>query len=250
MGNLLYPTSPLVVNPDLAKLIGLNEAIVLQQLHYWLKKSNNTFNGRKWAFNTYDDWQKQFKWWSSRTVRRTFTSLIKQGLVITGNFNKKGYDKTKWYSIDYEKLEQLVDSPCGQNGHIKRTDCPHPSGQNDQTNTRDYTEITTETNKTTMSSSDEHDRTAQKVIDYLNQKTSRHYRNTNANLRLIKARIKDGFVLSDFIVVIDNKVSQWGNDPKMQKYLRPATLFNASKFEGYLNERTVERRGSDVDGLF
>ena len=37
MNNLLIDDYPILVLPKLATEIGLNEAIVLQQIHYWLK---------------------------------------------------------------------------------------------------------------------------------------------------------------------------------------------------------------------
>ena len=56
MSNLLFDKHPLVVNPSLAALIGLNEAIVLQQVHYWLKHNEeadkNFEEGRYWTYNT------------------------------------------------------------------------------------------------------------------------------------------------------------------------------------------------------
>lgn len=106
MSKLLIDDHPIQVLPKLAKELGLNEAIFLQQLHYWLNsKSSKKINDRKWIYNTYEDWNKQFPFWSVMTVRRTVTSLIKKKLVVTGNFNKAGFDKTVWYSIDYEELE-------------------------------------------------------------------------------------------------------------------------------------------------
>ena len=61
MSNLLYNKRPLIVNPELACIIGLNEAIILQQVHYWIEKkkeSNIDFHdGRYWAYNTYEGWQ-------------------------------------------------------------------------------------------------------------------------------------------------------------------------------------------------
>ena len=36
--------------------------------------------------------------------------------------------------------------------------------------------------------------------------------------------------------MLDIKSSQWLNDSKMEKFLRPETLFG-TKFEGYLNEK-------------
>lgn len=78
------------------------------------------------------------------------------------------------------------------------------------------------------------------IIDYLNEKTNRKYLHTaNKNQDLIKARWNEGFRLEDFIKVIDNKVSDWLNDGKMNQYLRPATLFS-NKFDGYLNQVPVK----------
>ena len=76
----------------------------------------------------------------------------------------------------------------------------------------------------------------QEIVDYLNQKTNKHFRpNINKTRSAIKSRWKEGFRESDFKYVIDVKCSQWLNDSQMSKYLRPETLFG-NKFESYLNE--------------
>ena len=73
------------------------------------------------------------------------------------------------------------------------------------------------------------------IIKYLNEKTNKNYTHkSKITQRLIKARTEEGFTLEDFKTVIDNKAKDWDN-PKMEKYLRPQTLFS-TKFEGYLNE--------------
>lgn len=142
----LFDEHPILVDKELASVIGLNESIVLQQLNYWLhSKSAKQIDGRLWIYNTYSNWRKDnFPFWSERTIRRAFDSCEKKGLVITGNFNKAGFDKTKWYSIDTKKLDDLMSSACGQNGQTNRTKSPDGSGQNGQTNTRDYPETTSE----------------------------------------------------------------------------------------------------------
>lgn len=140
MSNLLIQEEPLLVLPRLAEAIGLNEAIVLQQIHYWVNKSDHIHDGRKWVYNTYEGWQEQFKFWSTRTIRRTLNSLEKSELLVIGNFNKRGFDKTKWYTINYDKLN-LVDSPCVQNGQTIRTEWTH--GVDNMT--RPIPETTTET---------------------------------------------------------------------------------------------------------
>lgn len=107
ISSLLIDEYPLLVLPSLAEEIGLNEAIVLQQIHFWLSKKKNFIDGRYWVFNSYEDWSKQFPFWSVSTIRRIFGKLEDHGLVISGNYNKMGADRTKWYSIDYEKISEF-----------------------------------------------------------------------------------------------------------------------------------------------
>lgn len=109
----LFTKHPVVVNQKLAIEIGLNEAIVVQQLNWRLNsKSAKTIDGKKWICNTYENWQKDnFPFWSISTIRRTIGSLKKSGIILTGNFNKKGFDKTHWYSIDEENLNRAMSAP-------------------------------------------------------------------------------------------------------------------------------------------
>jgi hypothetical protein len=111
IGQLLIPCHPLQVLPALATAIGLDEGIFLQQLHYWMLKSKNQRDGRFWVYNTYDEWQKQFPFWSTRTITRIVQSLKNKGLVITGNYNAYSIDRTTWYSIDYDKVAELPIGP-------------------------------------------------------------------------------------------------------------------------------------------
>ena len=73
------------------------------------------------------------------------------------------------------------------------------------------------------------------VIEYLNEQTGSRYRvSTESTRRLIKARMREGFTLDDFKVVISKKAKEWKGG-EMEKYLRPETLFG-TKFESYLNQ--------------
>ena len=82
---MLFNFRPLVINPELATRIGLNEAIVLQQVNYWIndKEQGVIHSGRRWVFNSYESWVKQFLFWSADTVKRAFTSLVKQGCLLS-----------------------------------------------------------------------------------------------------------------------------------------------------------------------
>lgn len=83
---------------------------------------------------------------------------------------------------------------------------------------------------------------AQDILDHLNLKTGKAFRMGGATSKLIGARIKEGYRLEDFQRVIDNKVADWGRNPDYEQYLRPATLFQASKFDGYLNQKNAGPR--------
>lgn len=137
MSKLLINEQPLQVIPSLAKAIGLNEAIFLQQLHYFLRISKNRADGRSWVYNTIKDWQAEFSFWSLKTVQRTIENLEEMGLILsTDKFNKMKMDKTKWYSIDYEKLSEIsgenAESPFSQNDQMECTKTGNAFSQNDQ----------------------------------------------------------------------------------------------------------------------
>ena len=109
---LLFDEHPLVLSPTLATELGnLNEAVFVQQLHYWLEikkqMGKNFIDGRYWIYNSVDEWLKQFPWLSSATLRRTIDNLVKKGFVIKGNFNQKKIDHTIWYSLNYEKIMEI-----------------------------------------------------------------------------------------------------------------------------------------------
>ena len=106
MSKLLIPEQPLQILPQLACAIGLNEAIIVQQLHYWSLKSKDG-----WVYNTYEQWHEQFPFWSVITIKRTFLKLEQDGIVISRQ--GKSTNRKKYYRIDYEKLDKTfnMDEP-------------------------------------------------------------------------------------------------------------------------------------------
>jgi len=159
MREKLVDEHPLLVYPTLACEIGVSQAMVLQQIHYWVTKNaenNKNFqDGHYWTYNTYAGWQENFPFLKVDTVRKIIKDLEKKGLVISGKYNKASWDQTKWYRVNYEALDSIipcgiiptppcgneVDAPCGQR-------IPHATGRKSQTNTRDYsTDTTTERKK-------------------------------------------------------------------------------------------------------
>jgi hypothetical protein len=169
---VLINEPPILLLPSLAVEIGVNEAMVLQQIHYWLmnERNKNRFDGHVWVRNTYDQWGRQFPFWGEKTLRRTFTSLEEMQLIHS-HLSYEEYRKTKFYTIQYNNVEKLgleshsdmnVTTPTvsdvsgsasGQNDRIDKVKLGKnrisgpPSGQIDQTQlvkmTRSYTEAET-----------------------------------------------------------------------------------------------------------
>ena len=149
MGNLLLDDRPLVIQPKLIELLGdPTEAIILQQIHYWFVKNMNIKDGYSWVYNSIKDWNKQFKWLSEPTLKRKFKSLEDKGLLITGNYNKAKFDRTKWYRIDYDALDEMVQALYQNDTTIvsKRYNAKY---QNDTDYTIDYTKNNNIDNTTT-----------------------------------------------------------------------------------------------------
>ncbi|WP_445346211.1 hypothetical protein [Acinetobacter bohemicus] len=168
MSKLLINESPLQVQPSLAMAIGLNEAIFLQQLHYWMGVSRHHHDGKKWVYNTYSDWLLQLKYLSLPTLKRTIKSLKDRGLLSVERFDKLRSNQVNYYAINYDvlaiieanisqaidsidqlKMSQSSSSNCtnavAQNEPIHQLKMSQsPLAQNEPMLTREYQETTQE----------------------------------------------------------------------------------------------------------
>ncbi|HID9689643.1 TPA: hypothetical protein ACXI22_003621 [Citrobacter amalonaticus] len=150
--SMLFNFRPLVINPELATRIGLNEAIVLQQVNYWIndKEQGVNFEGRRWVFNSYESWVKQFPFWSADTVKRAFTSLVKQGCLDVEQLNKSQHDRTNYYTINHDcgllnDAEQVPSSNGANCPDRQAQDAPMDEGKNARSLTVTTTKTTTKT---------------------------------------------------------------------------------------------------------
>lgn len=131
----LINEDPIFFLPTLAVGIGLNEAILLQKIHGWLQCTPKDRSGRNWIYNSYRSWHEQLPFMSESTIKRAIKNLIDEGIVLTENFNENSFDKTLWYSIDYDKLNETVE----KYDSVKMT---LPLGQNDTSIVSKWTDNT------------------------------------------------------------------------------------------------------------
>ena len=111
----LINDKPLLVLPKLASVIGLHNAILLQQVHYWLltyeaaNKVEHFRDGCWWVYNAYCQWKRDnFPFWSVVTIGRVVRSLEKKEILVSARLAENPYDRRKWYTIDYTRLDAIM----------------------------------------------------------------------------------------------------------------------------------------------
>ncbi len=264
--SLLMPSRPIVINPDLAYSIGLNEAIALQQVNYWLKETNSGLerDGVRWIYNTNEQWLEQFPFWSESTLKRTFTRLKTLGVLKIEQLNKSQRDMTNYYTINYES--ELLDEV--KVTKSRSSNCALPSGQNElmeqvsvkRSNgskrtavirskctdvlTENTTESTTENKTPSCPVASQPDPevlitdNAIRVLTHLNQVSGSRYQKSKTSLENIRARLREGYSVHELQLVIDLKHEHWNGNDQQYQYMRPETLFGPKKFEAYLQSAT------------
>jgi len=99
---LLIEDRPLIVLPVLAKEVGLEEAIIMQQLHFLLRDPRNgkLIGKRRWIYNTYEGWAEHFIWLKPHTIKRYFLKLEKWGVIEScqpeGRRSRRKYYRLKF----------------------------------------------------------------------------------------------------------------------------------------------------------
>lgn len=228
---------------DIAKEYGILEAILLNNLWFWIEKNraNNTnyYDGYYWTYNSTRAFNELFPYVSQRQIQCALKRLIEEEILQTGNYNKVAYDRTLWYAFT-EKGKCIM-----QKCKMEDAKMLNGLGKNDEpipdinTNNK-ITDINTDIYS--PAKAEQCTIPYKEIIDYLNERTGSNYKHTTKKTKdLIKARFNEGFNLDDFKIVIDKKTMEWINDKEMNKYLRPETLFG-TKFESYLNQSAQQKQ--------
>lgn len=166
---------------------------------------------------------------SKETISRWISELVDRGYIKIEIIYKEGTNQiiNRYIRINHEPIDEKDNTPIDEK--VK--------GNNTVINT---------TLNTTL------DIPYVEIVNYLNHVADKNYRSSTRKTKdLIKARWNEGFRLDDFKKVIDIKSSEWKNDQKMRKFIRPETLFG-NKFESYLNQEVGRTNPTDkqFDDLF
>lgn len=160
-------------NTGLAKIVGVEGAVILKHLFYWVQKNygNNKhfYDGSYWTYNSVRGFSVIFDYLSTKQINRILNNLIDGGYVKTGNYNSNKMDRTMWYAFTEKgielmeknglKLDGTTDLPKSENAieQNKQMDLPKSGNgfsQKGECNTNIVTNIITDDILTNVSSAD------------------------------------------------------------------------------------------------
>lgn len=111
---LVASATVVALQPAVARAIGgLAEAVILQQLHYWLSRASKHHAGKPWVYKTYAEWGHETGQ-SEHQARRALGRLRKRGLVHSIRNPQRRIDRTLWWTIDYNAVSTLFVESEGQ----------------------------------------------------------------------------------------------------------------------------------------
>ncbi|MBX9267228.1 hypothetical protein [Chromobacterium violaceum] len=97
-----------------AAMYGVEEAVFINNMAFWIAKNKanarHLYDGRTWTYNSIKAFGELFPYLSEKQIRRVLESLVRHGVIMKGNYNDQGYDRTLWYAF--------VDESIFLNGHL------------------------------------------------------------------------------------------------------------------------------------
>jgi hypothetical protein len=86
-----------------ARQYGLPEAVMISNFQFWITKNRankeNAREGRTWTYNSIKAFTDLFPYLSVGQIRRTLDRLVELQVLVTGTFNERAVDRTKWYAF-------------------------------------------------------------------------------------------------------------------------------------------------------
>lgn len=132
-------TMELNFNVEAASAWGVDEAVFVNNLAYWIIKNaanrKNIKDGVVWTYNSREALARMYPFWTPRQIERITRSCVNQGLIQTAQHGK-GLDRTTWYCLTQKALDvlDLAISPNGEMHFAKPGNAFHETVQSNSPN--------------------------------------------------------------------------------------------------------------------
>ena len=235
----------IVVNKQLARVLGLEGAVMLGELasemEYWQQRGELSDG---FFYSTIEN-VKDSTTLSDKRQRSALAALKDAGIV---DVKLAGLPAKRYIRINEKQLAQMLLNNDSENGKTSSAESAKLDAPKQQTNN----------NKSNSNKNNNNKEIYIAIVEYLNSRAGTHYKaGSKATQQHINARLAEGFTVEDFQRVVDNMWTAW-RGTKWEQYIRPSTLFG-TKFEEYLNRKpqakgangiAVSSSPSDLDGVF
>ena len=130
---------------ELAAQYSIEEAIMIHHFQFWISKNKrlkrNNHKGRTWTYETIEEIAAHFSYWSRDQVKRILNKLVKNNIIIKGNFNKKKYDRTVWYAFKDEEKFIFIEKGRNRQMDMAKSGNPKDEIATPIPDTKTYTKI-------------------------------------------------------------------------------------------------------------
>ena len=242
--SMIASNNYIVVNKQLARAFGLEEAVILGELasemEYWQQRGELQDG---FFYSTIEN-VKDSTTLSDKRQRSALTTLKDAGII---DMKLAGLPAKRYIRINEKQLAQVLLNNSSANGETSSAETEELETPKQQTNN----------NKPKNNKKNNNQDIYIAIVDYLNSKAGTHYRaSSKTTQQHINARLAEGFTVDDFKRVVDNMWTAW-KTTEWEQYMRPSTLFG-SKFENYLNRKPQSKgngsagngKPSVLDGVF
>lgn len=199
---------------EIAEKHGMVCAVLLYNIYHWIEKNKETdinfHDGRYWTYDTTETLAKHFPEMSKRTIQRAMKKLEDENLIVKGNFNKSGFDKTTWYTLTdlAYSIMTICHHPLRQNGVMDNDKMAKPIPQ---CTTADTQRTEKEIDKSiSMSDSESLTEKIHSVLEAWNAMASKtgvrpvvRLTQSSTRYKLLRARIVE-YGLQDVLSAIEN----------------------------------------------
>lgn len=210
---------------DVAVKYGVNAAILLQNLYWWIQKNRanklHYHDGTYWTYNSREAYTKLFPYLSERQVKTAMDKLIADGIVITGDYNTNRYKRPTWYAITNKGYTLIQKCPTVDTEMSERRDKSEPSN----------TDISADVSANNISRKSADGDFSAGFMEFW-KLYPRKVAKPTAHRAWLKTGADDSKALKDSIIAdIRRRVNGEWNDKDVQYIPHPSTYLNQRRWE-------------------
>lgn len=220
---------------EIAKISGTDAAIIYSNIEYWVEhnKLNNKhfYDDNYWTYNSIEAFKKFFDYLSASQIKTCLSKLEKHNLIEVGNYNKVGYDRTKWYSIPLK-------STIGENSQMDLSNFANPFDEISQPIPNNKPDINKSINKGEIDFNS--------LLAFYNKTLDKNCRVfPDKAKKAFRLRLKEGYLKEDIKNVIENiSLDAW----HIEKEMKVATLEFISRSKTFEMYSTIKTKKQEKGG--